>query len=500
MNVKKHIEKAFYIIAVPIFCFLIGGSCKKEIDPPAIETHGDTLQTAWEFDTPWPFDQPSMASLRASQKKVFAHYFTQFPISIDNKPAASDYYKNEYLNPNGENGKHIAYGGYLRDRPLPRPVRPEANWMDQGMDQEIRLAATLGLDGFACDLLSYKGYHLERTKMLLEAANRTDKGFKIMLMPDMEVFKTIPDSLARLIKTLNTYPAAYRLSDGRLVVSPFNAQQMPASWWSSWLATMKNQGINIAFVPVFQDWSKYAPGYSSISYGMSDWGWRSSKVQASWRNVPAQAKAYASVWMMPVAPQDMRPKSQIYSEAGNSEEYRVMWENAILGDADWVQLITWNDYSEHTCISPSSGTQYSFYDLTAWYTAWFKTGAKPEIKRDVLYYFYRIQSTSAPHQQSKPFMMAAGTDIPRNEIELLAFLVSPGTLEIEINGKKSRRDAPAGMSSFKVPLANGVPVFRLLRENSTKIVLRGAFEINNIITYQNLLYYGGSNSRLPQSD
>lgn len=497
MNVKNYIKETLTIISVLIVCFLLGSSCKKQIEVPNIEIEGDTIQTSWEFSTPWPFDQPSIASLRASEKKVFAHYFTQFPTSIDNKPAASDYYQTGYLNPNGENGKHLDYGGYLRDRPLPRPVRPEANWMDLDMDEEVRLAVALGLDGFACDLLSYQGYHLDRTKMLLEAASRIDAGFKIMLMPDIEVFKSIPDSLTRLIKTLAAYPAAYRLKDGRLVVAPYNAQGLTTTWWTNWLNNMKNQGINIAFVPVFQNWSTYAPGYSSISYGMSDWGWRSPKSQTSWRAVPAQSKAYASVWMMPVAPQDMRPKSQSYYEAANSQEYRVMWENAILGNADWVQLITWNDFSEHTCITPSSGTQYSFYDLTAYYTTWFKTGTKPEIKRDVLYYFYRLHSTSASNQQSNPFKVGAGSDLPLNEIELLAFLVSPGTLEIEINGKQTRKEVQAGMNTLRVPLANGVPIFRLLRENSTKIVLRGAFEINNTITYQNLLYFGGSNSRLP---
>ncbi len=482
-------------IAFLTYCIVLGSSCKNNLDTPDIAPKGDTLETPWQFNTPLPFDQPSSASLRAMDKKVFAHYFTQFPISIDNNPAASDYYQTGYLNPNGENGKHIAYGGFLRNRPLPRPVRPETNWMDLDMDEEVRLAAALGIDGFACDLLSYQGYHLDRTKMLLEAANRKGDGFKIMLMPDIEAFKTIPESLTNLIKTLAAYPAAYRLKDGRLVVAPYNAQGLTATWWTNWLTSMKNQGIDIALFPVFQDWSKYAPTYAPISYGMSDWGWRSTKIQASWKDVPAKAKAFGPLWMMPVAPQDMRPYSQTYSEAANSAEYRVMWENAIQGGADWVQLITWNDYSENTSIRPSTRTQYSYYDLTAYYTTWFKTGTKPEIKRDVLYYFYRIHSTSAPTIQSKPFTTAAGTDAPSNQIELLAFLVSPGTLEIEIDGKVTRQDAPAGMSSFLVPLSNGKPIFRLLRENNSIIVLPGAFEINNMITYQNLLYYGGSNSR-----
>ena len=56
--------------------------------------------------------------------------------------------------------------------------------------------------------------------------------------------------------------------------------------------------------------------------------------------------------------------------------------HAIDGGADWVQLITWNDYGEHTEIAPSTGTQHAFYDLTAYYTAWFKTGAAPRIVRD----------------------------------------------------------------------------------------------------------------------
>lgn len=498
MKTKNNPGKILSVIVLLFFFFLSGGSCKKKIDEPPVETEEEILQTPWVYDTPWPFDQPSTASLRASEKKVFAHYFTQFPTSIDNKPAASDYYQNGYLNPNGESGKHLAYGGYLRNRPLPRSPRPVNNWMELDMQEEVRQAIALGLDGFACDLLSEQGYHFDRVIMLLEAAHQIDPDFKIMLMPDMEAFQSKTEKIASLVKTLAAYPSAYHLPDGRLVVSPFNSQNESAEWWKTWLANMKTDGIDIAFVPLFQSWKNYAPEFAPISYGMSDWGWRSVNSQSSWSYVPAQAQAYGPIWMMPVAPQDMRPKSQTYSEAGNSGEYRVMWENAIMGGADWVQLITWNDYSEHTCIEPSTGTQYSFYDLTAYYTTWFKTGVKPEIKRDVLYYFYRKHATTAPHQQVMPFARAAGTDAPLNEIELLAFLVQPGTLEIVIDGKISKKDVPAGMSSFKIPMHSGRPVFYLIRNGKAEITLPGAFTIKDKTDYQNLLYYGGSNSRMPE--
>lgn len=54
---------------------------------------------------------------------MFAHYFTPYPLSLDNASADGDYYTRNYLNPGGESGKHEKYGGLLRDRPLPTPPK-----------------------------------------------------------------------------------------------------------------------------------------------------------------------------------------------------------------------------------------------------------------------------------------------------------------------------------------------------------------------------------------
>ena len=51
-----------------------------------------------------PFNPASTATLRASAKKVFSHYFTPFIVSIDNKDPSIDYYTAQYLDPNGESG------------------------------------------------------------------------------------------------------------------------------------------------------------------------------------------------------------------------------------------------------------------------------------------------------------------------------------------------------------------------------------------------------------
>ncbi len=468
--------------------------------------------TVWVDDIavreqPLFFEQPLRATLRASSKKVFAHYFTPFPVSLDNGDPKSDYYT-QYLSPDGEGGSHRGQGGFLRERPLGRASRPlpDPAWVQADFDEEVSRAVALGLDGFVADLLGYapdkSDYNWNRVKMLLQSAQRVDGGFKIMAMPDMTAGLAGPnvaDKLTAAITEFNSYPAAYRLADGRLVVAPYLVEMQTPAWWKAWLDSMKAKGINIAFVPLFQGWEKDAPSYASLCDGMSDWGFRSPKSNASWVDVPKKAHHYAPIWMMPVAPQDMRPNASLYTEAGNSENFRVMWQNAIQGGADWVQLITWNDYSESAEVSPSTGTQYGFYDLAAYYTTWFKTGKMPKITRDTLFYFHRIHPTTAAPDLTKQTSAyrLADAEVPRNDIELLAFLVTPGTLQIQIGGKTQQLQAPAGMTSFRIPIQNGRPSFSLLRGGKTVVALDSAFTISDKIVYDDLLYRSGGSNRAP---
>lgn len=170
-----------------------------------------------------PFDMPAPAALRsggAGKKLVFAHYFTPYPLSLDNAAADRDYYTRNYLNPDGESGKHGRYGGLLRDRPL--PVTPKGgDWEYANLQQEVRTARAAGIDGFTLDLLSLSGKNWDRSNLLMAAARSVDPAFKIMLMPDMTSLKTDdPRVLAEAIATLADASAAHRLPDGRLVVSP----------------------------------------------------------------------------------------------------------------------------------------------------------------------------------------------------------------------------------------------------------------------------------------
>ncbi len=133
-----------------------------------------------------PFAMPPPTTLFGSSRRVFAHYFYPFPLSIDDQPAASDYYNTQYLTPGGENGKWLAHGGYLRQRPLPVPVGSASTFVLDNMEREVRLAIAGGITGFTVDVLSANqaaaGSQLQN---ILQAAQLVDSRFAIVAMLDL---------------------------------------------------------------------------------------------------------------------------------------------------------------------------------------------------------------------------------------------------------------------------------------------------------------------------
>ncbi len=195
----------------------------------------------------------------------------------------------------------------------------------------------------------------------------------------------------------------------------------------------------------------------------------------------------------------MRPKNQQYREAQNTALLRNGWELGAINKADWVQLITWNDYSECTEISPSTGTQQLFYDLNAYYIQWFKLGTAPTVVRDCIYYSHRQHATTAApdltQQTDGAFTIPSGGGTPSDNIEAYLFLTANATLEIEINGVITQQAVTAPRAVVTVPLQEGQPIFRIIRNSQTVATVQSRFPINNEITYQDLLYHGGSSLR-----
>jgi len=428
-----------------------------------------------------PFTPPDYFSY---QKRVFAHYFYPFSLQIGSSPAAADYYNTQYLAPGGEKGIHAAYGGYLRSRPLALPTQ---NSQIANMQTEVRMAIARGITGFTFDILSLADAlsPVGHLNLMLQAAAAVDTRFWVVPMLDMSSLVGLTQAQAVQLISSFMHPSYARLPDGRLLITAFNASFQPILWWQQVITALNLQDVDMAFIPIFLGGPASNP-LATISHGFGGWG----------TATPAAAAAAPPCMMMPVLPQQFRPKDQIFWEAGNTASFRAGWMNAIQSNAQYVQIVTWSDFSESgqvqpytdATLNPSIGT--AFYDLTAYYAAWFVSGVQPPIVADRLYWCYRRMGSTAAHSSQPDAFKVVGAAETSN-IEALAFLTASGT--VVINGAATA--CPAGITSVMVPTAPGTPQFRLQRDGSD------VFEFKGLQIYGSggspsgtldLTYWGGS--------
>ena len=218
-------------------------------------TSSDTSTGGAEATPCWPFDAPPLSDLRAAPKKVFAHYFSPYPISIDNKDPAVDYYQKNYLQPTGENSKFAYCGGFIKQRPLPQAPRPaDVDYELANFEQEVRRAAAIGLDGFTYDILNTSGTHWDRLLKLLDAAANVDPEFRIVLMPDMSATYDGADMEAQVafvdsMLAVASHPSVYRVDGGPLMLAPFAAAWLVWSF-SSGQPTFGDSSADIVLIAV----------------------------------------------------------------------------------------------------------------------------------------------------------------------------------------------------------------------------------------------------------
>jgi hypothetical protein len=438
--------------------------------------------------------QPATGALPyQGEQRVFAHYFPPYPVSIDNKAADLDYYTRHYLTINGENNKHAAYGGLLRDRPLPRAVRT-GDYQLADARAEVRDAKAHGLDGFTLNLMGFSGKNWEVSLDIMEAAE-LEGDFTVLPLLDVSsttVANTNPADVANAIATLLAFDSAV-VMDGEHALGSFLAERVSVQWWTNVFAALEAKSLPVKFFAVFNDAStanleKFAP----ISYAMSNWGARTAGSARAGRNLAAVAHDLGTLWMAPVAVQDARPRSSKYAEAGNTETLRATWERAIADGADFVQIATWNDYSESTAIAGSMAHGYTFLKLMAFYSEWFTTGNAPAITTDTVYLTHRIHpfaaQTTSGIMNMQPTL--AGNTPARDTVEALVFLAAPATVTLTSGANTETVNLPAGISAVLVDLAAGQPTVKVVRGGAVTKSHTSPYSVTNTPTVQDMQYWG----------
>ena len=432
---------------------------------------------------------------------VFIHYFPFFQISFDNKVATSDQYSLVFLSRQGEGEKFSQNGGFLRERPLPAGPWPQPYWRDINEAIDILRAQRIGADGFGYDLGSLPGTSsFDKVQQFCEIAAHVAPGFRFLIEPDMVMLKPHINeaTLVAAVDSLSKCPAVGRTADGSILLIPFAPETMPGSFWQNVMGLFSRQGQKVALVPDFVSSLGSANQIAPLAYGITQWGQRDPGDVLNVVNAVPSLRP-GQIWIQPVAPQDARPKDLVFWEASNTEMFRDSWMEALSRKTNGVQIITWNDYSELTEIAPSTGTQFLFYDLSAYYISWFKDRRPPQILRDAIFYDYRPAIFDPDHPADpteRPFQRLGKTPT-QNFIEMLAMLTAPSTLEIDIGQAKYDRSFNAGLAVMRIPAVPGTPTFSVHRGGKLVATVDGLWKIAASSPIANPVYFGGSGTRIP---
>ncbi len=137
---------------------------------------------------------------------------------------------------------------------------------------------------------------------------------------------------------------------------------------------------------------------------------------------------------------------------------RDRWQHARDNGSTLIQFVTWNDYTENTCLAPAYETRYTILDLNAHFVQWWKTGKEPVPDHDKVYLLYR----KYPHG-AKIFPFNPKQPDADPVLEVLTILTKPAT--VHLPGRGAEWEAPAGLSWKQFPATPGPVVAELVRSN-----------------------------------
>lgn len=438
-----------------------------------------------------------------SEPKVFAHYFPPYPISLDNLAPEDDYYSQNYLRPEGEGGKFRDVGGLLRDRPEGRAPLV-GNFRMADAITEVEQAAAAGIDGFNVNIMAWSGESWDTSLRIADAAGRSDSG--LVVVPNIDMSTDAANaSIATMASQLALYysrSAAFRLPDERFVLSIFYAEARPAAFYRGLINELRDaHQIDVAWSGIFNSLSDaQIDEYAPISYSLGIWGVRSAPLASSLPNHAAAVHAYGVKWVAPIAVQDVRHRTLSFAESGNMDLLRATWARAINDNADFAQLVTWNDYSESTGFSPSVSHQSAFLDLNGYYLKQFKSGSRTTLTGDELIVTHRIQKTTTKPRLQMADMdptLSGSSTPPRDTVEVICLCSSGAIVTLTMGVNHVTYHAPAGVSHQTMPLGSGTISAQAVRDGQVVATVKSPHPVASAVDYWNLQYYAVSSRQNP---
>ena len=432
----------------------------------------------------WLAMLPPKREARPLPKKIFAHYMGCWPVGTG-PIFGQRQNEGKELRHEAPSSSAAYLGGHVRNFDLVDPAKELT--LEESADLEIRRAMRIGIDGFAVDAWAGGAMAQGTLDALFKVAEAKDYPFELTVCLDPSCGGDPVGTVKELLRKHGKSPKLARRENKPLIfgylsscygmwVSP-EIRLTPAGWaqmGQAFVDAAKNVGEPIAYHYCLSyfflgcDKAQVKPGMLIEAAGIlgryvqaiGGFNWIGPEQAAIAKTV----RAAGAEWSMPAG---MYQKENIPYECyvAKGTDWMHWGQGALDQDATLIQLVTWNDYGENTCIAPAYNTRYTLYDLTGYEIALWKTGKYPVTDHDRVYLIYRKYPPGAP---IFPFH-AKFSGVEGGVIEVLADLVKPA--KIRLPGREAEYEAPAGYSRKQFPLTAGPMIAELVRDGKVEMRL-----------------------------
>jgi glucan endo-1,3-alpha-glucosidase len=330
-------------------------------------------------------------------------------------------------------------------------------------DDQIKRAKSVGIDGFALNV-NNKTWQVDCVDKALAAAENNGN-FTMFISFDMS---SIPFNYTILSRFhfAASHPNYYRIN-GRPFYSTF-AGEYQDDFWVNWKAT---SGMNPYFCPC---WPRYPTVNLLQNHSVADciftwnaWPAPNSGPGAHFnttgdQNLLASAKATGKKYMAPLSPWFFSHVwlTNFIKHRNHGSEILLpeRWQQIVSLQPDFVEIITWNDYTESDYVCsissdvplniegvnaminvPQPMHHDAWLNLSKHYIQWYKNNARPNVTNDQFYWWYRLYPKASNSSGDAPPYWNDSQDCV--VVHSIVKSVTPNggqyTIMINLNGSKT---------------------------------------------------------------
>ena len=391
---------------------------------------------------------------------------------------------------------------------------------------EIQMAQSMGVDGFGLDIMEPNDVYHTAVKALFEAAKDLNSGFKLFFEFDYADPGMQSDDYANLVKKYHDHPNYFK-TNGKALLCTYAAdciRPTPAAsvqWWKDNLTDpLTAAGIKYTFIPgtfgKFGSADQDVAGWGDVAQGQSRWAIQLSPIGgglATLENQGAALHKAHQAWMTTIATHywvgggfsvpswywsagealkaDNSNRNGTYFEHAGGKGLDAQWASAMdIQKPEWVMLLTWNDFNE-SYMEPiddyhkykngtAQGAPFGWYkpqagmdELNRYFIQWYKTGTKPKITADSLFYAYVTHSYKIKADKDPRPPVGWGNPPQSDSLYLTTALTAPAQVRVQSGASSSSYDLSAGINHTVVPFDAGEQKFSIWRNGKQIAAVNG---------------------------